>query len=99
MAFAGAAVLVLLTLLIQTTGMALLIQWVRVRLPRGGYPLGVLRSGVLMLRFTSAIFNLHLLQILLWPGFYHWNCFPSWEAAFYFSASSYSTVGSVANAS
>jgi hypothetical protein len=93
MAFAGAAVLVLLTLLIQTLGMALLVQRIRVRLPRGAYPLGVFRSCVLMMRFTIAIFILHLLQILLWAGYYHWTYFPSWEAAFYFSATSYSTVG------
>jgi voltage-gated potassium channel len=36
---------------------------------------------------------LHLLQVLLWAGFYRWKCFPSWESAFYFSAASYSTVG------
>jgi hypothetical protein len=93
MAFAGAAVLVLLTLLIQTTGMALLIKSIRVRLARDVYTLSVFRSCVLMMRFTIAILILHLLQILLWAGFYHWHYFPSWEAAFYFSATSYSTVG------
>jgi hypothetical protein len=36
---------------------------------------------------------LHMLQILLWAGFYRWKCFPSWESAFYFSTTSYSTVG------
>jgi hypothetical protein len=97
MAFAGeasaAAILVLLTLLIQTTGMATLIQWIRVHHTRGVYPLGVLGSCFLMVRFTSAIFVLHVLQILPWAGFYRWMCCPSWEAAFYFSVSSYSTVG------
>src|SRR5262249_8388233 len=97
MAFAGqasaAAGLVWLTLLLQRAGMAALIHWIRVRVARDTYRHGVLRSGVVMARFTSAIFVLHLLQILLWAGFYRWNCFPSWEAAFYFSAASYSTVG------
>jgi hypothetical protein len=31
--------------------------------------------------------------ILLWASFYRFRCFPSCELAFYFSASSYSTVG------
>src|SRR5215813_6453219 len=97
MAVAGqasaAAVLVLLTLLIQTTGMATLIYWIRVCHARGLFPLGILRSSVLMVQFTIAIFVLHLLQILLWALFYRWRCFPSGEAAFYFSAASYSTVG------
>ena len=34
-----------------------------------------------------------MLQILLWAGFYRWKCFPSWKSAFYFSTSSYATVG------
>jgi voltage-gated potassium channel len=97
MAFVGqasaAAVLVVLTLLLQSAGMAALIHWVREHLARGVYRLGPFHSGVLMVRFTSLIITLHLLQILLWSGFYRWQCFPSWESAFYFSAASYSTVG------
>jgi hypothetical protein len=46
-----------------------------------------------MLQFTVALILLHVFEILLWAGFYHWLCFPIWESAFYFSAASYSTVG------
>jgi voltage-gated potassium channel len=90
----AAAVLVALTILFQSAGMAALIHWVRTYLERGMYRFGVFRSAVLMVRFTSAIIALHLLQILLWAGFYRWICLPSWESAFYFSAASYSTAGS-----
>jgi voltage-gated potassium channel len=89
----AAAVLVALTLLFQSAGMAALILWVRTYLERGMHRFGVFRSGVLMVRLTSVIIALHLLQILLWAGFYRWNCFPSWESAFYFSTANYSTVG------
>jgi hypothetical protein len=90
----GAAVaLVTLTLLLQSAGMAALIQWIKTYLERGLYRFGVFRCGALMVRFTSVIVVLHLLQILLWAGFYRWNCLPSWESAFYFSAASFSTVG------
>jgi hypothetical protein len=89
----AAAVLVALTLLFQSAGMGALIHWVRIYLEQGMYRFGVFRSAVLMVRFTSVIVVLHLLQILLWAGFYRWNCLPSWESAFYFSAASYSTVG------
>lgn len=89
----AAAILVSLTLFLQSAGMAAVIHWIRVHHALGTYPLGLLRSSVLLVRFTSVILILHLLQILLWAGFYRWNCFPSWEAAFYFSAESYSTVG------
>jgi len=50
-------------------------------------------SVALMIRFTTAMVVLHILQILLWAGSYRWLCLPSWESAFYFSATSYSTVG------
>jgi hypothetical protein len=36
---------------------------------------------------------LHLLQILPWAAFYRVRCLRSWESSFYFSATSYSTVG------
>ena len=94
MAFASqlsvGAVLVGLTLLLQCAGMATLIRWVKAE---STYQLGAFRSGMLMLRFTSLIFVLHLLQILVWAAFYRWNCFASWESALYFSAVTYSTVG------
>ena len=86
-------VLVVLTLSLQCAGMAALIHWARPRLARGLYRLGPWRSGMLIVRFASIIIVLHGLQILLWAGFYRWKCFPSWESALYFSAGSYSTVG------
>ena len=30
---------------------------------------------------------------LVWAGFYRWRCLPTSESSFYFSATSYSTVG------
>jgi len=37
---------------------------------------------------------LHLLQIIVWAACYLWNgCFADFETAFYYSATSYSTVG------
>jgi voltage-gated potassium channel len=87
------AVLVALTLIFQSAGMAALIHWVRSHLERGMQRVGTFRAGLLVVQFTSVIVGLHLLQVLLWAGFYRWSCFPSWESAFYFSAASYSTVG------
>jgi voltage-gated potassium channel len=86
--------LVVLTLCLQCAGMAALIHWARDQFARGLYRLGPLRSGTLIVRFTSIIIILHGLQILLWACFYRWKCFPSWEFALYFSTGSYSTVGS-----
>ncbi|MGO9677680.1 MAG: potassium channel family protein [Candidatus Sulfotelmatobacter sp.] len=42
---------------------------------------------------TVAVIVLHGIVILLWASCYRRLCLPSWESAFYFSASSYATVG------
>ena len=87
-------VLVALTLLLQCAGMAALIHWARGYFARSMCSLGPFRAAVLMARFTSVIVALHLMQILLWAGYYRWTCIRSWESAFYFSTTNYSTVGS-----
>jgi len=90
---AAATILVTLTLWLQCAGMAILIRWARAALERGIKALSAWKSAVLMIRFTIVMVVLHILQILLWAAFYRWQCFSSWEACFYFSAASYSTVG------
>src|ERR1700680_3730703 len=89
----AAAVLVTLTLSLQCAGLAAPIAWARTNLATGVLRQGPFRSAMLMVRFMSVIIALHLFEILLWAGFYRWLCFPSWESAFYFSTSSYATVG------
>ena len=74
--------------------MAALIHWLKAQFPNGIHRLGLLRSFLLVVRFTSLLVCLHLLQVLLWASFYRWKVFSTWEAAFYFSAAEYSTVGS-----
>ncbi len=88
-----AVVLVTATLCLQSTGMVVLIHWARNSIARGIQGFGPWRTGVLMVRFTTAMIVLHILQVILWAGFYRWKCLPSWESCFYFSATSYSTVG------
>ena len=91
---AGAAVLlVTLTLSIQWAGIAVLISWARASVERGIARLSSLHAAVLMIRFSTLVIVLHFLQILVWSVFYRWYCLPSWESSFYFSATSYSTVG------
>jgi hypothetical protein len=90
----GAAILLLgLTLGLQVTGVTLLIEWLKRVLTRDVEQHGPIYSARLVVTSTIAIVVLHGLVILLWAGFYRTRCFPSWELAFYFSASSYSTVG------
>ena len=89
----AAVVLVTLTLLLQCAGLAALIAWARPSFIGGVQRLGPLRFAILVMRLMTAFIGLHVLEILLWAGFYRWLCFPLWESAFYFSAASYATVG------
>ncbi|HVN20074.1 MAG TPA: ion channel [Terriglobales bacterium] len=86
-------VLVTLTILLQCAGMAALIQWIKAQFPNGIHQLGLFRSFLLVVRFTSLLVCLHMSEILLWAWFYRWKFFATLEAAFYFSAANYSTVG------
>jgi len=90
---AGAAVLLLsVTLSLQCGGAAALIIWIR-SIPRESHKVRVFRCAALVMQTTVAVIVLHGIVILLWAGCYRWLCLPSWESAFYFSASSYATVG------
>ena len=90
---AAAFLLLTLTLWLQSAGSAAIIAWVRPAVAGDIDKLGPFHSTALVVRLTTAVVVLHGLQILLWASCYRWFCFPSWESAFYFSASSYATVG------
>ena len=91
---ATAAVLVALTLVLQCAWMAVLVLWGRAHLGSERRVFGALRVAWVMVWITAVMMVLHLLEILLWGGFYRWRCFSSWASAFYFSAASFTTVGS-----
>ena len=85
--------LVILTLWLQSAGLAALISWVRRAVAGDLHRLGPFRSTALVVQLTAAVIVLHGVLILFWAGCYRWLCFSSWESALYFSASSYATVG------
>ncbi|HSY63802.1 MAG TPA: potassium channel family protein [Terriglobales bacterium] len=85
--------IVIITLWLQSAGIAALIHWVRHALASDANRLGPFRSAVLVVRLTAAVIVLHGVLILFWASCYRWLCFSSWESALYFSASSYATVG------
>jgi voltage-gated potassium channel len=88
-----AAVLIALSLSLQCGGLGALINWGLRRFSRDTRRLGPLRCAAIIVRLTGVVIVLHLAQIALWAEFYNWTCFPTWQAAFYFSTTSYSTVG------
>lgn len=90
---AAAVSLLVLTLCLQCAGVAALIEWLKRVAAQGAKEFGPIRSAALVVKSTIAIVILHGLVILLWASFYRLRCFPSWEVAFYFSSSSYATVG------
>jgi hypothetical protein len=73
--------------------MAGFVLCVRAYFAKNTSKLGLLRSADLMVRITHVMLTLQLLEVVLWAAFYRWKCFPSWDSALYFSATSYSTVG------
>ena len=85
--------LIILTLWVQSAGIAALVAWVRHTLQDDKRQIGGLRSALLIVRLTIAVVVLHGLEILVWASFYRWRWLPSWDSAVYFSASSYATVG------
>ncbi len=89
----AAVLLVVLTLCLQCAGVAALIDWLRTLAARDIHKLRVPTSAALVMQATIGVILLQGLVILLWASCYRWLCFPSWESAFYFSASTYSTVG------
>jgi len=89
----AAGILVVLSLGLQCVGMAILIRRARVYITREMNKLNSLDVALLVFHFTFWVLVLHLLQVLMWAAFYRWRCLPSWESGFYFSATSYSTVG------
>ena len=89
----AAVFLVTVTLWIQCAGIAVLVHWARASIERGVTRLSPLHAAILMIRFSTLVTALHFVHVFFWAVFYRWRCLPSWESSFYFSASSYSTVG------
>jgi voltage-gated potassium channel len=85
--------MVMVTLWLQSVGLAALILWIRCAVAGDLHRLGPFRSAVLVVRLTGAVIVLHGVLILFWASCYRRLCFSSWESALYFSASSYATVG------
>jgi voltage-gated potassium channel len=90
---AAALLLLSLTLCLQCAGVITLIEWLKRVLTTDIHKHGPSYSATLVVKSMVAIIILHGLVILLWASFYRARCFPSLELAFYFSASSYSSVG------
>lgn len=79
---------------IHGVGMIVGLRWLGRPGPEQDSKFNLARTFWLLVRVVYGLLVLHVLQILLWAAFYHWGgCFPDFETSFYYSATSYSTVG------
>ncbi len=90
--FLSACVLAFLTVALHATGIAVLLRGLK-RL-HAQPPTGVWPVARMLLRMIWWLVLLHLTEIAIWGLFCLWRgCLPNAEAAFYFSGSTYTTLG------
>jgi hypothetical protein len=93
--------LLLLLLLLATAcvvihgfGMVLGLRWLKNKRGRHGHHFSLWESFWILISLVYGLLILHLIQIIVWAACYQWfGCFQDFKTAFYYSATSYSTVG------
>lgn len=79
---------------IHALGLVGLLYWFTRRWPRIQADFRPRRNLPAFLFLFGVILGLHLIEICAWAGFYFWRkCLPDFETSFYFSATSYTTLG------
>lgn len=77
---------------IHAVGLILMLRWMAKRALDESVVLW--KDVWLLVRVSWIIVALHLVEILIWAGFYaSVDCMPDMDTAFYFSAVTYTTVG------
>lgn len=87
-----AALLVAITVAVHAAGFALVLRYFiksHALPPTEPWPI-----AWLLIRVTWLLILMHVVEVTVWALFYLWNgCLPDAEAAFYFSAVTYTTIG------
>lgn len=87
-------VLVSACVAIHGLGMILGLSWLKRTRPAHHHHFSLPAMFWMLARVVFGLLMLHLLQILVWAACYQWSgCFPDYTTSFYYSATSYSTVG------
>ncbi|HZU10072.1 MAG TPA: potassium channel family protein [Pseudacidobacterium sp.] len=90
----AAIVLAVLSAVIHALGLLGLLYWQTRQWPGIEADFRPRRNLPVLLFIFTAILGLHIAEMLLWACFYSWQgALPRFEAAFYYSACSYTTVG------
>lgn len=88
-----ALLLSVVTVLIHSLGSYALFIWVIAVLKKNPLP-NLVRGWWMMLRFLLALLLLHAIEVAVWAQFYIFeHCFGDAGTAYYFSLTSYTTVG------
>lgn len=88
----AASLLLAACVVIQATGLALLLRWAYTRPP--SVAIHPLKLTMFIVHIAWWLTGLHLVQIVLWAVYYRsMGCLPDFETALYFSGVSYSTLG------
>lgn len=75
-------------------GMIIGLRWLGRTWPRHGHHFRLPAMFWIIVRVVYGLLILHILQIIVWAACYHWTgCFADFKTCFYYSATSYSTVG------
>jgi hypothetical protein len=75
-------------------GMVIGLRWLGRTWPRHGHHFSLPAMFWIIVRVVYGLLILHILQIMVWAACYHWTgCFADFKTCFYYSATSYSTVG------
>jgi hypothetical protein len=86
--------LVSICVAIHGLGMVYGLGWVKRKRPTTHHHFSLPAMFRILVSVVYGLLILHLLQITVWAICYQWvGCLPDFETAFYYSATSYSTVG------
>ncbi len=79
---------------VHGVGMVFGLRWLGGIAPPRGHHFSLPAMFWILIRVVYGLMLLHILQIIVWALCYQWiGCFPDFATAFYYSATSYSTVG------
>jgi len=89
-----AFIIVAVCVVIHTTGMLILVDWLIRQRPLLEQRSSILMFGLLLILVFAVVILLHLAETSFWATFYYWRgLFADYETAFYFSLGSYTTIG------
>lgn len=93
-AISAAAIIVSVCLLLHVAGILLMAEWLLRHREYLRQRAGWVRHAIVLILVFSGVMFLHLLETILWAGFYYGRgLFDDIETALYFSLTSYTTIG------